>query len=65
MPKLNLNTKDIALLTNRSVGTIDNARSWIRKKMGLDNEANLTTFLLSLRGFYLTLFPFSFLIITL
>lgn len=46
--KLNLNTKDIALLTNRSVGTIDNARSSIRKKMGLDNEANLTTFLLSL-----------------
>lgn len=46
--KLNLNTKDIALLTNRSVGTIDNARSSIRKKMGLDNEANLTTILLSL-----------------
>lgn len=45
--RLNLTTKDIALLTNRSVGTVDNARSSVRKKMGLDNDANLTSFLLS------------------
>ncbi|MFZ4462975.1 MAG: tetratricopeptide repeat protein [Bacteroidales bacterium] len=46
--RLNLTTKDIAVLTNRSVGTIDNARSAIRKKMNLENDSNLTNFLLSL-----------------
>lgn len=29
--RLNMNTKDMALLTNRSIGTIDNIRSNIRK----------------------------------
>jgi len=46
--RLNLTTKDIALLTNRTVGTIDNARSSIRKKLNLANDSNLTSFLLSL-----------------
>jgi tetratricopeptide (TPR) repeat protein len=46
--RLNLTTKDIALLTNRTIGTIDHARSSIRRKMNLDNEANLTSCLLSL-----------------
>ncbi len=46
--RLNLTTKDIALLANRSSGTIDHSRSSIRSKMNLENDANLTTFLLSL-----------------
>ena len=46
--RLNLTTKDIAILTNRSVGTIDNTRSAIRRKMNLENDSNLTHFLLSL-----------------
>ncbi len=46
--RLNLTTKDIALLTNRGIGTIDHARSSIRRKMNLDNDANLTSCLLSL-----------------
>ena len=46
--RLNLTTKDIAVLTNRSVGTIDNARSAIRRKMNLENDSNLTNLLLSL-----------------
>ncbi|MCF8365970.1 MAG: tetratricopeptide repeat protein [Bacteroidales bacterium] len=45
--RLNMSTKDIALLTNRSIGTVDNIRSSIRKKLKLDAEANLTCFLLS------------------
>jgi tetratricopeptide (TPR) repeat protein len=46
--RLNLTTKDIALLTNRGIGTIEHSRSAIRKKMNLENDANLTSFLLSL-----------------
>lgn len=46
--RLNLSTKEIAALTNRSQGTIDNARSSIRKKLNLENDSNLTSFLLSL-----------------
>jgi DNA-binding NarL/FixJ family response regulator len=46
--RLNLTTKDIALLTNRSIGTIDHSRSSIRKKLNLENDANLTTYLLSI-----------------
>jgi len=45
--RLNMSTKDIALLTNRSIGTVDNIRSSIRKKLQLDAEANLTCFLLN------------------
>ncbi|NCA85660.1 MAG: tetratricopeptide repeat protein [Clostridia bacterium] len=46
--RLNMSTKDIALLTNRSIGTVDNIRSCIRRRLKLDNEANLTSFLLNL-----------------
>lgn len=46
--RLNLNTKEIAVLMNRTTGTIDNARSTIRKKMRLEEDNNLTTLLMSL-----------------
>lgn len=45
--RLNMSTKDIALLTNRSIGTVDNLRSYIRKKLKLDVDTNLTSFLLN------------------
>jgi DNA-binding CsgD family transcriptional regulator len=45
--RLNMSTKDIALLTNRSIGTVDNVRSNIRKKLNLGADANLTCFLLN------------------
>jgi tetratricopeptide (TPR) repeat protein len=43
--KLNLTTKEIVSLTNRSVGTIDNIRSKIRKKLNLKEDENLQVFL--------------------
>ncbi|MBI9069934.1 MAG: hypothetical protein JEZ09_21775, partial [Salinivirgaceae bacterium] len=43
--KLNLTTKEIAILTGKSVNTIDVARSRFRKKIGLDNTENLQTFI--------------------
>lgn len=43
--KLNMSSKDIAFLINRSVGTVDNARSKIRKKLDLADDENLTQFL--------------------
>ncbi len=46
--RLNMTTKDIALLTNRSIGTVDNIRSSIRRKLHLNGEDNLTAFLLNL-----------------
>jgi len=46
--RLNLNTKDIVLLTNRSIRTIENSRSSIRRKLNLEPDDNLTSFLLSL-----------------
>ncbi len=46
--RLNLTTKDLALLTNRSIGTIDHSRSSIRRKMNLENNSNLTSYLLSI-----------------
>ena len=46
--KLNMSSKEIAQLTNRSVGSVDNLRSKIRNKLGLDAEANLTSFLMKL-----------------
>jgi len=45
---LNLTTKEIALLTNRTTGTIDNTRSKIRKKLGLNDSDNLIQFLMSI-----------------
>ncbi len=40
--RLNLSTKEIASLTYRSAGTIDNIRSSIRKKLQLADDENLT-----------------------
>ncbi len=46
--RLNMTTKEIAAITNRSPRTIEFTRSSIRKKLQLSPEANLTTFLLSI-----------------
>jgi tetratricopeptide (TPR) repeat protein len=46
--RLNISTKEIAALTNKSIGTIDNARSNIRKKLKIDNNTNLQNFLLGI-----------------
>lgn len=46
--RLNISTKEIALLTNRTIGTVDNTRSSIRKKLKLDEETNLQEFLLNM-----------------
>ena len=46
--RLNLSTKEIAALTNRSKATIVNTRSIIRKKLNLVAEDNLIAFLLTL-----------------
>jgi len=43
--RLNLSTKDIATLTNRSVRTIENTRQSIRKKLNLDTDTNLVNYL--------------------
>ncbi len=41
--KLNLSTKEIALITGKTLNTIDVGRSRLRKKIGLTNEENLHT----------------------
>lgn len=46
--RLNISTKEMAILTNRSVGTVENLRIRIRKKLKLDNQANLQQVLLNL-----------------
>ncbi len=46
--RLNLSSKEISKLTNRSAGTISNTRSSLRKKLKLDEEDNLTAYLMSL-----------------
>lgn len=46
--RLNLSSKEISRLTNRSAGTISNTRSSLRKKLNLEEEDNLTAFLISL-----------------
>jgi DNA-binding CsgD family transcriptional regulator/predicted Holliday junction resolvase-like endonuclease len=46
--RLNLNTKDIAALTNRSPRTIENIRLSIRKKFNIDSDVNLVSFLMDL-----------------
>ena len=45
--RLNISTKEIALLTNRTVGTVDNIRSSIRKKLKLEDDTNLQEYLLN------------------
>lgn len=46
--RLNLSSKEISRLTNRSAGTISNTRSSLRKKLHLEDEENLVSFLMSL-----------------
>lgn len=46
--KLNLTTKEIAEIANRSTGTIDNTRARIRKKLKLSDETSLTNYIISL-----------------
>jgi tetratricopeptide (TPR) repeat protein len=46
--RLNLSTKEISDLTNRSIGTIANTRSTLRKKLHLENDDNLVSYLISL-----------------
>lgn len=41
MIRLNFSSKEIAMITNRSVGTIDNIRSNIRKKLQLEDNIDL------------------------
>lgn len=46
--KINYSSKDIALLTNRSLRTIENSRSLIRKKLQLSPNENLQNFIISI-----------------
>ncbi len=46
--RLNFTSKEIASITNRSVGTIDNLRSNIRKKLSLTDDESLTQKLLDI-----------------
>jgi len=42
--KMNLNTKDIALLTGLSIRSVESRRYRLRKKLGLDAQTNLVNF---------------------
>jgi len=46
--RLNMSSKDISTLTNRSVRTIENTRTSIRKKLDLNPQTNLSSYLLSI-----------------
>ena len=46
--RLNLSSKEISRLTNRSAGTISNTRSALRKKLRLEEEDNLVAYLMAL-----------------
>lgn len=46
--RLNMTSKDIAVLTSRSVRTIESTRTNIRKKLNLSPETSLTGYLLSI-----------------
>ena len=46
--RLQLSTKDIAEILQRSIRTVENTRRSIRKKMQLEQSENLTTFILKL-----------------
>jgi DNA-binding CsgD family transcriptional regulator len=46
--KLNMSTKDIALLTHRSPRSIESARYRLKKKFGLDPEEDILAFLQSI-----------------
>ncbi len=44
--RLNMTSKDIAAITNRSIRTIESTRNSIRKKFGLNPDESLATYLL-------------------
>jgi DNA-binding CsgD family transcriptional regulator len=44
--RLHISSKEMAILTNRTQGTIDNTRSVIRKKLQLDDHVNLQEYIL-------------------
>ena len=47
--RLNMNTKEIASITNQSVNSLETARYRLRKKLGITNqEVNLVNFLLDI-----------------
>jgi len=46
--RLNLSSKEISQLTNRSAGTISNTRSALRKKLRLEEDDNLVAYLMAL-----------------
>ena len=48
MIRINLSTKEIALMLNRSVRTIESAKYQIKKKLNLRDDQNLTPFLISM-----------------
>lgn len=48
MMRLNISSKEIATLTNRTTGTIENIRSDIRKKLNVPSHINLQDFILKL-----------------
>jgi len=46
--RLNMSSKEISVLTNRTVATVDNHRAAIRKKLCLSPDESLTKYILSL-----------------
>lgn len=46
--RVNISTKEMAVLTNRTIGTIENIRSTIRKKLCLEEQSNLQEFIINL-----------------
>jgi DNA-binding CsgD family transcriptional regulator len=46
--RLHISSKEMAILTNRTQGTIDNTRSVIRKKLHLDDHVNLQEYILAI-----------------
>jgi tetratricopeptide (TPR) repeat protein len=46
--RMNMTTKDIANLTNRTPGRVDNVRSAIRKKLQLSDNENLQSFIMKI-----------------
>jgi DNA-binding CsgD family transcriptional regulator len=46
--RMNISSKEIATLMNISVRGVEIGRYRIRKKLGLDREANLTEFMINL-----------------
>jgi len=48
MIRINLSTKEIALMLNRSLRTIESAKYQVKKKLNLGDDQNLTSFLIAL-----------------